>query len=519
MKTTKKNEPHLRSDYDVVIIGGGNGGLTAGCKLAASGIKPIILEKNNLPGGYASSFIRGRFEFEAALHAMADLGSIENPGSVRKLFDEIGVKTDWAFLPDVYHLIIPEDGMDGVLSTGVDEYIEGVNSLVPGYKEELYRYFALCNEVMEALNYTEAHMDNLNKIYLLKHFPNFVRTIPYTVEEVTEKCFKFPEEILNILYAYWGYLGVPTTTLNFTLWAAMLAMFHDKKAYVPKNRSHDISMSLAERFIELGGRIEYNTPVDKILVSNGAVTGVETSQGDTIMTKHIIANLSPHAAYNKLVYPQSEVPEKARQLCNSREVGISLLSVFLGLDVSYEELGITDYEFFIADTMKRDKRYIFPTKPEVPQRMIVCCLNVAVPEASPPGTCILNLSVTYEAGVWDNVKQEEYVSLKQDLADKMIDKAEKVLGISIRNHIEEIEIATPMTMAYYAGHTKGAVYGYKTTVWDSLIPRNLCIEEEQYIHNLEFVGGFSFRGMGYCSSYVSGGIVADGIVKKLRKKV
>ncbi|MBN1533889.1 MAG: NAD(P)/FAD-dependent oxidoreductase [Spirochaetes bacterium] len=511
----KKRKTHLSSDYDVVIVGGGNGGLTAGCKLAAKGVKTLILEKNNLPGGYASSFVRGRFEFETALHAMADLGSPENPGAVRKLFDEIGIEPEWAFLPDVYHLVLPEDGVDGILPTGVDAYIDGVDALVPGHKKELHRYFALCNEVMDALNYIEAHMDNLNKLYLLKRFPNFIRTAAYTVEEVTERCFNLPEEVLDILYAYWGYLGVPTTHLNFTIWAAMLSMYHDKKAYVPKYRSHDISMALAERYTELGGRIELNTPVEKILVDGGRVTGVETSHGDMIRTNHVIANVAPHAAYGRLVHPRESVPEIAYRYCNSRELGITLVSVFLGLDISCEELGMTDYEYFISDTMRRDRRYVLPTEPTLPQRMIVSCINAVVPEASPPGTCILNLSITYEADVWNGVKAEEYVALKQRLADQMIEKAEKTLHLSIRPHIEEIEIATPMTMAHYAGHTKGAVYGYKTTVWDSLIPRNLCIEEEQYIKNLEFVGGFSFRGVGYCSSYVSGSVVAEGILKKL----
>ncbi len=511
----EKRRNLLSPQYDVVIIGGGNGGLTAGCKLASGGVNSIILEKNNVPGGYASSFVRGRFEFETALHAMADLGSVENPGSVRKLFNEIGVETKWAFLPDVYHLVLPDDGVNGVLPTGVDAYINGVDEMVPGYKDELHRYFRLCNEIMDALNYIESHMENLNKMYLLKNFPNFIRTSAYTVEEVTEKCFNFPEEILNILYAYWGYLGVPTTHCNFTIWAAMLAMYHDKKAYVPKYRSHDISMTLAEKYTSQGGRIEYNTSVKKILVENGKVTGIETDQGDTIRTDHVVANISPHAAYNQLVYPAEEVPEIAYRYCNARELGISLLSVFIGMDVPYEDLGLKDYEYFIADTMSREKRYQLPTEPTLPQRIIVSCINTVVPEASPPGTCILNLSITYEAGVWDKVEEKDYVALKQDLADQMIEKTEKALNVSLRDHIEEIEIATPLTLAHYSGHTRGTVYGYKTSVWDSLIPRNLCIEEEQYIENLEFVGGFSFRGMGYCSSYISGGVVADGLLKKL----
>jgi phytoene dehydrogenase-like protein len=507
--------PLLSPEYDVVIIGAGNGGLTAGCTLAGGGAKTLILEQHNLPGGFASSFVRGRFEFESALHALADLGSPENPGSVRKLFDEIGIKVEWAFLPDVYHLVLTKDGVDAVLPTGVNEYIEGIDRLVPGHKDELHRYFKLCQEVMDALNYIEAHMDNLDKLYLLRRFPNFIRTASYTVEEVTEKCFSFPEKLLDILYAYWGYLGVPTTHLNFTIWAAMLAMYHDKKAYIPRNRSHEISLSLAERFTSLGGRLEYNTRVEKILVKDGRVEGVETNHGDVVRARHVVSNTSPHTAYNRLVSPKDEVPEIAYRYCNARELGVSLVSVFLGMDVSYEELGLRDYEYFIADTMARDKRYVLPTTPTLPQRLIVACVNAVVPEASPPGTCMLNLSITYEAGVWDGVSPERYVALKQDLADQIISKAERALGVSLREHIEEIEIATPQTLARYTGHYKGTVYGYKTSVWDSLIPRNLCIEEEQFIKNLEFVGGFSFRGLGYCSSYISGGVVAKGILDKL----
>jgi phytoene dehydrogenase-like protein len=512
----KRNAALLGPEYDVVIIGSGCGGLTAGCRLAAGGARALMLEQHNLPGGYASSFVRGRFEFETAIHALADYGSPENPGTIRRLFEEIGVDIPFAFLPDAYHLVLTDDGVDGVLSTGVEAYINDMDRLVPGYRQELRRYFALCQEVMDALNYVEANMENLNKLYLLRRFPNFIRTAAYTVDQVTKKCFNFPESLLGILYSYWGYLGVPTTELNFTVWAAMLAMFHDKMAYAPRNRSHDMSLSLAERFIELGGRVEYNTRVERILVKDGKVAGVETNQGDVITADYVVSNTSPHTVYNHLVHPKTEVPEIAYRYCNSRELGVALFSVYLGMDVSHQELGVRDYEYFIHNTMEKDKRYAVPTEPAVPNRIIMSCINTVVPEASPPGTCILNLTAIYEAGVWDRVTQEEYVALKQDLADQMIAKAETGLHISLRDHIEELEISTPFTLAYYTGHYKGTVYGYKTSVWDSVIPRNLCIEEEEYIKNIEFVGGFSFRGLSYCSSYVSGRIVGDGIIKKMK---
>jgi len=55
---------------DVVVVGAGLGGLGAALELARQGVKVLVLEQHNLPGGFATSFVRGRFEFEPSLHQM-----------------------------------------------------------------------------------------------------------------------------------------------------------------------------------------------------------------------------------------------------------------------------------------------------------------------------------------------------------------------------------------------------------------------------------------------------------------
>ena len=79
------------SDYDVVVIGAGNGGLTAAAGLAKNGHKTLLLERHNVPGGCATSFIRGRFEFEVALHQLSGLGLPEFPGPLRSVLGDLGV--------------------------------------------------------------------------------------------------------------------------------------------------------------------------------------------------------------------------------------------------------------------------------------------------------------------------------------------------------------------------------------------------------------------------------------------
>ena len=76
--------------YDAVVVGAGNGGLVSGVVLSKNGLKTLVLEKHNIPGGFASSFVRGRFEFETALHVLADYGQEGNRGNLGRFFDEIG---------------------------------------------------------------------------------------------------------------------------------------------------------------------------------------------------------------------------------------------------------------------------------------------------------------------------------------------------------------------------------------------------------------------------------------------
>ena len=96
-------------DYDVVVIGAGNGGLTASATLARKGQKVLLLERHNIPGGCATSFCRGRFEFEIALHQLSGLGTPEKPGPLRMTLDSLGVMEDLEFveIQDLYSVHMP----------------------------------------------------------------------------------------------------------------------------------------------------------------------------------------------------------------------------------------------------------------------------------------------------------------------------------------------------------------------------------------------------------------------------
>ena len=95
----------MAEKYDVVVVGAGNAGLSAAVSCAAQGKKTLLIEKHNLPGGVASSFKRGRFEFDPSVHEICDYGADNDKGHVRLIMEKNGVKIDWVTVPDCYRAI------------------------------------------------------------------------------------------------------------------------------------------------------------------------------------------------------------------------------------------------------------------------------------------------------------------------------------------------------------------------------------------------------------------------------
>src|SRR3954470_1780066 len=65
--------------YDVVVIGAGLGGLTAGAILARAGRKVLVIERSNSVGGAASSYKSGDLFVEGSLHETSNPNDPRDP--------------------------------------------------------------------------------------------------------------------------------------------------------------------------------------------------------------------------------------------------------------------------------------------------------------------------------------------------------------------------------------------------------------------------------------------------------
>jgi prolycopene isomerase len=519
MKKAEPKQEHLDS-YDVVVIGAGNGGLAAATELAINGAKVILFEQHNLPGGFATSFVRGRFEFETSLHEICDYGPEINKGGTRILLeDNFGIDSEFIRVPEAYKLILtdPNEKLDVVLPFGIDNFIDTIERAVPGSKKSVEQFFELGKEIISAFAYIGKMKGKPDQSVLLKEFPNFLRTAAYSIEDV-QNALDMPLKAQKILNPYWCYLGLPTTRINATIFTSMVYLYILRGAYIPKFRSHDFTTALDKKIRESNGKIEYNTRVEKILVENGKVVGVETSRGDKIKTNHVISNASPTLTYNKLIHPKSEVPEIAYKEINARIHGLTAFVVYLGLNISAEELGLSEYSYFIMDDMNTEKIYESWGELKVSKGQATIVLNNALPNCSPPGTCIIFITTLFKAEAWKDVKPEEYFNLKNKIADGLIIELEKATNSKIKDHIEEIEVATPVTFARYTKTYNGIIYGYEPEPWDSLLPRLMSMGKDVHIEGLEFAGGFNRRCHGYSSSLKDGEMSALLTIQKLKEE-
>lgn len=504
------SEYDFSRSYDAVVVGAGNGGLAAAAVLAKNGQKTLLLEKHNVPGGFASSFVRGRFEFEAALHVLADYGPETRRGNIGRFFDELGLNIEWAEVPEAYRLITtddPDGNLDVVMPLGIEAYIDKMEEYVPGSRKSVTEYLTISREVYEALGYLAKNKGQVDRKELLEKYGNFVRTCAATQQQVLDR-LQMPKKAQRILNAYWTYLAVDMEHVNFTIFGVMIYALLELRAYVPRDRSHEISVELARKIVELGGQIEYNSRVEHVLVENGKVIGVKTEKGEFIGANSVVVNASEHTVYSNLIYPKSEVPEIGCKICNARKMGPGAVVVYLGLNKSAEELGITEYEYLVYESMDTSDCYRdFFTRGKT-KAQATACLNKVFPDCSPPGTCIISFTVLNDGDKWRDIPPERYFEEKTRIAEDILDTFERATGIRLKDSIEEIEIATPETFANFNGKYNGCIYGYEVEPWDSVIAKSLTINDadENPIKGLRFAGGFSRQSQGFSSSYKTGEI-------------
>lgn len=510
------------NNFDVIVIGAGNGGLSAAATIATEGKKVGIFEAHNLPGGCGTSFRRGRFEFEVALHQLSSMGTPEKPGPLRELFRKFGIEDqiEWIEIKDLFRVNY-DDGTGITLPANREECVDHLSSIFPNEKDNIKKYFdtvyKFCEESAEFAAKSADSIGGKEPSALKKGIVKFVFPKKYATlanyalkgtQEVLDEFFSEPKLKLA-LSAYWSFMGVPPANFPFTILAKCTYIYIEDKPFYLRGGSQVMSQALAEAVVKNGGDVYYNTKIDKIIIENNKAVGVITESGDEYRAKVIISNISPIHTYAKLL-SKDEIPKEAVDYLKPYKVGISALTCFIGLDCTPEEIGFTssftlNYQSLDANKDYLNSHNLMPDK----DPLIATCYTVDDPTVSPPGTSIITAGTLKFSKPWEELSPQEYYKTKYKAGQIIVDRLEEMYP-GFKSHIETISIATPITHMRYLGHPGGAIYGYEQDLKSSVF----FFPTQSYIKGLEFSSGW-VHVCGFGPNYLNGNTVAKKVLEQL----
>jgi prolycopene isomerase len=501
----------MTEHHDAIVIGAGLGGLAAATTLAHEGLDVLLLERHNVPGGYATSFVRGRYEFEVALHGLSGIGPPERRGNVYRVLEHLGVtdKVEFLHVPNLYRAVFPD--LDITLPVGREAFEARLAETFPGEAQGIHhfteRVFRFCREYASFLRQRR----RIHPATIPVRFPHFIRYLPTTWGQVLDRDVQDPRA-RAVLSQYWGYVGLPPSQISFVYFANTLAAYVRRGAAFPKGRSQALSSAFLTRFEELGGETRLNCGVQRITTTDGRVTGVITDEGHEIGADWIVSNADPITTCRDMI-GTDKVPPSFFARLQSSEVAASTVNVYLGVARPPEDLGLTEHEIFLNANYDFERHYEAIKAITPPEAIAVTCYNAVYPEISPPGTCIVVLTALAYGEPWSKVPPSEYVDTKNRIADAMIDMAEKVAP-GLREHSEVAEVSTPLTNMRYASTLGGSIYGFSQPPRDNMVWR---MGYRGPLERLYFAGAWAQPGGGFEPAMMSGRRAARAIWYQIRK--
>ena len=495
------------NQFDAVIIGSGLGGLSCAAAFARQGFRPLVLEKHNRPGGYATTFKRpGGFEFDVSLHSTS-VGERDGIHNLIPGFPEI---TDIEFLahPNLYRVVYPDFDIR-VPQKNIDEYINILTGYFPEEKEGIQGILddmrGVSNDIHKILN-ARGNVD----------FSNFPVDFPYlfncyskTWGQIVDAKITNPK-LKAIISAQWAYYGLPPSLLSSYYYAMPALGYLENGGYYPRGKSQRISNALVQFIEEHGGKVILDTRVEKILTKEQTAYGVKTDKGEEFTGKVVISNANAPDTFNKLL-SQGETLNDYLTQWKQFSVSLSSFQIFLGLKEDIVgKSGIADSEIFYESGYDMDASYQAAQNADMENCGFALTLYDNIYRGySPQGKNTLNLMTLQGYDHWEKFEADykkgdktAYRKEKEKMADILIKRAEETLLPGLSKAIEVKEIGTPLTNVRYTGNYRGAVYGWDQTLNNSGQNR---LAHHTPIKNLYLSGAWTKPGHGY------GGVLWSGL--------
>jgi phytoene dehydrogenase-like protein len=287
--------------YDVIIVGAGPNGLTAGAYLAKSGASVLILERNHETGGglVTEDFAGFRFNLHATYMMMMDV----MPAYKDLELDAYGCVY---VQPEVPVSLVTRAGEALTLYRDAERSAKSIDRFsardAERYREVMTEWKQMVDDILIPATYTlpVAPLEQIVMFRSTEIGRKLTDLTEKTPRQIIDEC-GFESEYLRTLLLHlacmWG-IDPGATGLGFMVPLIINRMLN---AALVMGGSHSLSSAIQRIAVAHGADILEASEVARIAVRNDSTTGVELTDGRKFEGRAVISTTDPVTMFLKLV--------------------------------------------------------------------------------------------------------------------------------------------------------------------------------------------------------------------------
>lgn len=490
----------------VSVIGAGMGGLSAAIELVDRGYDVEIYEKNSEPGG-----------------KMERIYVDDMP---------LDVGPTLVMMPEVYEEVFTKVGRDP------KDYIafREVNPMYDVYFAEDYRSYRLNSDLIDLMKIAESFGDGSDEGFL-KYLADIYKRYKIALKYFIRRPFRHKRDIYNpnmliqalrlktfdsaknmmakyipskdlqeMLSFQTLYIGVsPSNGPSLYNIIPMIELLYG--VWTLEGGMHSMAEAMERLFVELGGKIHYDSKVEKIIAQDKKIKGIKI--GDKLIESDIvISNADFPYTMNELIDDDSIKGKYKKEKIDSMDYSCSCLIFYWAVDGVFDDLA--GHTFVVSKNLDKNLEQIFAGDLlEDPS------IYLSIPSKLDPNTGKDNKSSFYllipvpELGI----KKFDYDDKTVDyFRQKALEKLVNLPGLAeLPNKIIEEKVYTPYDFEKKFSAYRGATFGLQPTLRQSnhWRPQSKSLACE----GLYFTGSSTHPGAGVPIALEGGRICAKEVIK------
>ncbi|MDQ5835876.1 MAG: NAD(P)/FAD-dependent oxidoreductase [Acidobacteriota bacterium] len=512
---------------DVLVVGGGIGGLTTAALLAARGVDVCLVERGERPGGCCAEVeaFGHRFEPGAGLYASWQPGEIHE-----RVFAELPVSAPEVHEVEPSYVVRLPEGRD--VRTGGDfgEFAEQLRAAFPECADAAINFYREATQVADALQRAArrfpalATLSKLQRMKLAFREARLSSTILARADQTAARHLAHTSaRFRSFVDAQLQIFAQVASDECAYLYAAVALAQPLRGMYAIKGGAQALADSLADSIKRSGGTIRLNATALRLAFdSQGRAAGVELLSGERVEARRaVVSNLTIWDTYGKLVGAARTPPALRARLKSLR--GWGAYQIFVSLDEEAARRLPAAHVLALGD--RQDSPAFDPTRsppfdaarplPFDPERaLLMLGVAPAWDARAPAGHRAATVSTFTEAESWftfhsDESEHEERDARALEERWARLHAALPELGAGA----EVFETATPRTTYELTRRTLGMVGG----VGQSLASFGANAPTHRTsVPNLFMVGDTVFPGNGVAAVTQSALVVANEIAPPRR---